>query len=248
MPNLGPSGFLPVAKPAGMTSFDVIRELRRLLHVRKLGHSGVLDRPATGVLVVALNKATRLFELFSQFDKEYIGEIWLGLSTTTDDLTVSCGGLQPFTAPTQAEVAEALATYRGSFDQLPPAFSLTKKGGRELYRYALAGQAVEVEPKNVTITGCEILQFETAIDPARWWRRAPSCSPRWRSCHHSPACGCASAAAAGSMCAAWRAMWGRTSASAVRWGISAVPASVPSRWQTASRWSSSPPPSATVPR
>ena len=66
----GPSGFLAVDKPSGVTSFDVIRELRRIIHIKKLGHSGVLDKPATGLLVVGANKATRLFGLFSDFERE----------------------------------------------------------------------------------------------------------------------------------------------------------------------------------
>jgi tRNA pseudouridine55 synthase len=73
----GPSGYLPINKPSGITSFDVIRELRRQLKIKKLGHSGVLDKPATGVLVVGANSATRLFELFSGFEKTYAADIWL---------------------------------------------------------------------------------------------------------------------------------------------------------------------------
>lgn len=164
---LGPSGFLAVRKPSGITSFDVIRELRRITRVKKLGHSGVLDRPASGVLVVGFNKATRLFEFFSGMEKEYIGDVWLGLSTTTDDLTgelISAAPAPPRVSQEQYETA--LARYHGEFDQMPPAFSLTKKDGKEMYRYALAGEEVEVEPKRVTLLAGRVLEFEPGADLA----------------------------------------------------------------------------------
>lgn len=165
LPALGPSGFLAVRKPSGITSFDVIRELRRITRVKKLGHSGVLDRPAEGVLVVGYNKATRLFEFFSGMEKEYIGDIWLGLSTTTDDTTGELTARADGTVPVSADSFNtALARYRGEFDQLPPAFSLTKKAGKEMYRYALAGEEVEVEPKRVCVLDSRTLSFEPGAE------------------------------------------------------------------------------------
>ena len=163
----GPSGFLPVHKPAGITSFDVIRELRRQLRIKKLGHSGVLDKPATGLLVVGANKATRLFELFHGFTKEYIADLWFGVNTTTDDLTGERVEQYAGPAPeTRERLAELLAEYTGELDQIPPAFSLTKVGGKELYRYALAGEEVEVAPKRVNVHSAELLAFEPGADPA----------------------------------------------------------------------------------
>lgn len=161
------SGFLVIDKPAGITSFDVIRELRTILHIRKLGHSGVLDKPATGVLVIGANRATRLFDLFGVFEKEYTADIWLGLSTTTDDLAgelLEAGAAAP---PTREAFTQALSAYSGEFLQAPPAYSLVKKDGRELYRYALAGQEVAVEPKPVAMLDCAVLAFDTGLDPAQ---------------------------------------------------------------------------------
>ncbi len=115
---LGPSGFLIIDKPAGITSFDVIRELRRMLRIKKLGHSGVLDKPAMGVLVIGANRATRLFELFSVFEKEYAADIWLGLSTTTDDLTgeLTQVGAGPFPTRTGAGASPGAVQRRVSPD------------------------------------------------------------------------------------------------------------------------------------
>jgi tRNA pseudouridine55 synthase len=160
----GPSGFIIADKPAGITSFDVIRELRRITGIRKLGHSGVLDKPATGVLVVGANNATRLFELFNNFEKEYTADIWLGLTTNTDDLSGELAATGDCSGISREQFAAALAEYHGTIDQIPPAFSLTKKGGKELYRYALAGEEVEATPKRVTILESILDEFETGLD------------------------------------------------------------------------------------
>jgi tRNA pseudouridine55 synthase len=160
------SGFLLVHKPSGITSFDVIRQLRRILGIKKLGHSGVLDRPASGLLVVGVNKATRLFELFSDFEKEYEADVWLGLNTSTDDLTGELLQIGQVADVTEQTFTQALSKYRGTFAQVPPAFSLAKKAGKESYRYALAGEAVEIEARQVTIHDSKLLAFESAVDPA----------------------------------------------------------------------------------
>ena len=164
--NNGPSGFLTIDKPGGITSFDVIRELRRMLGIRKMGHSGVLDKPATGVLVIGVNRATRLFELFGGFEKVYTGEFIIGLSSTTDDLAGELTGVAEGALPDAAAFEAMLAQYTGDIEQIPPAFSLTKVGGRELYRYALAGEQVEVQPKQVTVLESEVLDFETGLSAA----------------------------------------------------------------------------------
>ena len=160
------SGFLLVHKPSGITSFDVIRRLRRILGLKKLGHSGVLDRPASGLLVVGLNKATRLFELFSSFRKDYEADIWLGFNTSTDDLTGELRAAGNPAGVTREAFEESLSKYRGTFAQVPPAFSLAKKAGKEMYRYALAGQDVQVESRQVTIHDSRLLSFEQGVSPA----------------------------------------------------------------------------------
>jgi tRNA pseudouridine55 synthase len=161
-----PSGFIAVDKPAGITSFDVIRELRRLLGIKRMGHSGVLDKPATGVLVVGVNQATRLFELFNSFEKEYAAQIWLGVSTTTDDLSGELTSAPGATGLSEDTLRRTMQDYTGTIDQIPPAFSLTKVGGRELYRYALSGAEVEAKPKRVTVYAFELAQLSSGLPPA----------------------------------------------------------------------------------
>jgi tRNA pseudouridine55 synthase len=158
-----PNGFSIINKPAGITSFDVIRQLRRSLRIKKMGHSGVLDRPAMGVLVVGIGQATRLFEQFSSFEKEYEADVWFGLNTATDDLSGELLEAQHHHDPTLLDLSTIAAAFEaqlGEIDQQPPAFSLTKVGGRELYRYALAGESVEVRPKRVRIHSIEVLEDE----------------------------------------------------------------------------------------
>jgi tRNA pseudouridine55 synthase len=162
----GPSGYLPINKPSGITSFDVIRELRRQLKIKKLGHSGVLDKPATGVLVVGANTATRLFELFGGYEKTYAADIWLGLATTTDDTTGELIAVGEDAPPERSAVEQVLTDYLGTIDQIPPSFSLTKIGGKELYRYALKGERIESTPKRVTIVAIDVADYETGLDPA----------------------------------------------------------------------------------
>jgi tRNA pseudouridine55 synthase len=113
-----------------------------------------------------VNKATRLFELFGAFEKEYEADVWLGLTTTTDDLTGEL--LQTFDAGgiDDAQFEAAFSRYGGTFAQLPPAFSLAKKDGKEMYRYALAGESVEVEPRNVTVLDSAVRDFRGAVPPA----------------------------------------------------------------------------------
>jgi tRNA pseudouridine55 synthase len=164
--NTTASGFLLVHKPSGITSFDVIHKLRRILGIKKLGHSGVLDRPASGLLVVGANKATRLFELFGDFQKDYEADVWLGVSTSTDDLTGELLSTTDPTKVTREQFEAALLKYRGQFAQVPPAFSLAKKAGREAYRYALAGEAVQIEARQVTVHDSALLAFEPKVPAA----------------------------------------------------------------------------------
>jgi len=161
--NNGPSGFLLMSKPPGITSFDVVRQLRRLLGIKRLGHSGVLDKPAQGLLVVGVNKATRLFELFASFTKEYEADFWFGLRTNTDDLS---GELLAQREPGEltADVLEAaLARYRGVISQVPPQFSLAKVGGKEMYRHALAGAELRPNAREVTVSASRLLEFAPAV-------------------------------------------------------------------------------------
>jgi len=157
------SGFINMNKPVGYTSFDVIARLRRMLHIRKLGHSGVLDKPATGVLPVGVNRATRLFQYFDHMLKVYLTSFLFGFSTDTDDITgriIAVGGKGAAEHLKRSDLEAALLQFRGRISQVPPRFSTTKVHGKEFYRLALRGQEVPRLLKRVTVEGIEILDFK----------------------------------------------------------------------------------------
>jgi tRNA pseudouridine55 synthase len=145
-------GVLVIDKPSGMTSHDVVARTRRILHERRIGHTGTLDPFATGVLVVLLGKATRLSQFLTGVDKEYEAIIRLGYSTDTGDRT---GNPLPGPAEvrnwTEAEIEAALQSLRGDIDQVPPMYSAKKVEGKKLYELARRGESVERKPVRVCI-------------------------------------------------------------------------------------------------
>ena len=158
-----PSGFLNLNKPAGMTSYDVIRHLKQFLPYRtKIGHGGILDKPAEGVLPVGVGKATRLFEYFQLLPKHYRGVILLGLLTDTLDLNGNLVKTDPLVAiPELEELARLAHEFVGTITQVPPLYSSLKRGGQPLYRLAMEGKQVEPEPRQVQIYQFRVLEVET---------------------------------------------------------------------------------------
>lgn len=162
-------GVLIIDKPAGLTSHDVVARVRRILGERRVGHTGTLDPFATGVLVVLVGRATRLAQFLSGAEKEYEALIRLGYATETGDLTGTrigggCGEdaatradtqVRPYIAPSKApsdlEIAAALASLRGEIDQIPPMYSAKKQQGRKLYELARRGEEVEREAVRVSV-------------------------------------------------------------------------------------------------
>jgi tRNA pseudouridine55 synthase len=150
-------GVLVVDKPAGPTSHDVVDRVRRAFGTRRVGHTGTLDPFATGVLAVCLGKATRLARFLAEGDKLYRATIRLGFATTTDDATGQpIGEALPghFDAAT---LRDALARFRGSFSQVPPAYSAKHVGGRRLYELARRGETGPRTGVLVTVHAIELL-------------------------------------------------------------------------------------------
>jgi tRNA pseudouridine55 synthase len=145
------SGLVVVDKPAGWTSHDVVARLRRLAGTRRVGHAGTLDPMATGVLVVGLEKATRLLGHLALTEKAYDATIRLGESTNTDDAegelirSVSASGV-----PEEA-LHEGIAALSGQIHQVPPQVSAIKVDGKRAYKMARAGQEVELKARPVTV-------------------------------------------------------------------------------------------------
>ncbi len=146
-----PFGFLNIDKPLGMTSHDVVARIRRVFHTKRVGHAGTLDPLATGVLVVCLGAATRLSEYVMDSTKRYTARVRLGATTETYDAEGMIVEQGDASAVSRADVEQALASFTGEIDQLPPMFSAVKQGGRKLYQLARAGETVERAPRRVTI-------------------------------------------------------------------------------------------------
>src|ERR1700738_3212917 len=157
-------GALIIDKPAGMTSHDVVARIRKIVGERRVGHTGTLDRFATGVLVVLVGRATRLAQYLSGAEKEYEAVIRLGYATDTGDGTGKRLELErDFTAGAQSaqslrkeEIETALASLRGEIEQIPPMYSAKKVAGRKLYELARRGEEVERKPVTVTVSEFEV--------------------------------------------------------------------------------------------
>jgi tRNA pseudouridine55 synthase len=143
-------GVLLIDKPGGITSHDVVARMRRVLQERAIGHAGTLDPMATGLLVLMVGKATRLATLLTGHDKTYDATVRLGRSTATDDADGEPIGA-PGPIPGEAEIREALSTFRGTFAQRPPVHSAKKIDGTRAYRLARAHKVVDLAPVQVTV-------------------------------------------------------------------------------------------------
>ena len=147
-----------MAKPAGPTSHDVVDMVRRALGEQRVGHLGTLDPFAAGLLVVVVGRATRLASFAAGWTKAYEGVIRLGVTTDTDDATGAVLQTQPVlvTAP---QLAEALAGFRGGYEQRPPAYSAVKIAGERAYRRARRGEVVEPAARRVDIAELELVEY-----------------------------------------------------------------------------------------
>ena len=140
-----------VDKPAGPTSHDVVDRVRRVLGIRRVGHTGTLDPFATGVLPVCVGKATRLVQFLAKGEKAYQATVRLGFATTTDDATGEPIGPTRHAEVAPEEVAAACRRLTGEVLQVPPSYSAKRVAGRRLYELARAGTAPTPEPVRVTV-------------------------------------------------------------------------------------------------
>lgn len=155
------SGFLLVDKPAGMTSHDVVDQLRNLSGIRKIGHAGTLDPFATGLLILAISrKATRQISQFVKRDKEYIATFILGATSDTldkDGVMTLADQVKTFTPE---QIKAAMVELTGAIKQVPPMYSALKVKGKKLYELAREGKEIKREPRPVTI-----FEFSLQSDP-----------------------------------------------------------------------------------
>jgi tRNA pseudouridine55 synthase len=150
-------GIVVVDKPAGMTSHDVVGRCRRVFGTRRVGHAGTLDPMATGVLVVGVERATKILGLLTATDKSYAATIRLGQTTSTEDAEGEV--LQTVSAEdvTDSAVDQAVARLRGDIDQVPSAVSAIKVDGQRAYKLVREGKTVELQARRVRIDRFEVL-------------------------------------------------------------------------------------------
>jgi tRNA pseudouridine55 synthase len=158
------SGLVIVDKPGGMTSHDVVARIRRLAGTRRVGHAGTLDPMATGVLVVGVEKATRLLGYLTLTEKQYDATIRLGQSTSTDDAEGDITGGASAAGVSAETLAAAAASLTGEIQQVPPAVSAIKVGGQRAYRLTRAGAAPDLKPRPVTVHEFTITVMNRAGD------------------------------------------------------------------------------------
>ena len=150
------SGLVVVDKPAGLTSHDVVARVRRLAGTRRVGHAGTLDPMATGVLVLGVERATRLLGHLALSAKSYDATVRLGQSTVTDDAEGDVIGGAPADAVTEDDVAAALGAQTGEIEQVPAAVSAIKVAGRRSYARVRAGEDVVLAPRRVTVSRLDL--------------------------------------------------------------------------------------------
>ena len=148
-------GVLVVNKEKGMTSFDVVNKISRILEMRKVGHTGTLDPMAEGVLIVCVGKATKIVELLTAEDKEYIAEAKLGIDTDTYDSEGTI--LKETEVPDNLPIEEGISSFQKTYLQEVPIYSAVKVNGKKLYEYAREGKQVECPKREVTIKEIELL-------------------------------------------------------------------------------------------
>jgi len=158
-------GVLVCDKPAGMTSHDVVARVRRLVRQRRVGHGGTLDPPATGVLVVALGRATRLLPFLPMEPKRYLATVAFGAETDTLDAAGGVTATAPADGIDQAAVERGLARFLGPQQQVPPMVSAVKLRGERLYAKARRGETVERAARPVTVHSLELRGFQPGPEP-----------------------------------------------------------------------------------
>jgi tRNA pseudouridine55 synthase len=153
------SGILNINKPAGITSHDVVDQVRKLVGVKKVGHTGTLDPIATGVLLICLGQATRLIEYLMPAEKQYQATILLGQTTNTYDAEGEVVVTHDPSGVTEKAFRQKLVEFVGTIHQIPPPFSAIKKNGVPLYKLARKGKPVTPAPRRVHIAAIDLISF-----------------------------------------------------------------------------------------
>lgn len=153
-------GLLNINKKRGVSSFGVVQKVRQLSGMRKVGHTGILDRAASGVLVVLTGRATKIIRFLCEDDKEYVGTVRLGAETDTDDSTGRVVKRAEVRDVTVDHIRDVLDSFKGEMEQIPPAYSCVRVGGRRLHELAREGILPAAPARRVRIRELEMVDFE----------------------------------------------------------------------------------------
>jgi len=154
-------GILIINKPQGLTSHDVVVHIRKVLHIKQVGHAGTLDPLATGVLIIFVGKATKLFNRFLEFNKEYIATLTLGEVTDSGDSEGKVLSVLPVPAINEYLINLTFKEFVGEIEQVPPMVSALRYRGKRLYQLARRGIEVAREPRRITIEALELRKFNS---------------------------------------------------------------------------------------
>jgi tRNA pseudouridine55 synthase len=148
---------LLVNKPKGITSFDVIRKLRKKMGIKKMGHAGTLDPLASGLMIIGYEEGTKKLNEYLKLDKSYIADILLGTETDTGDMEGKVTKQATVYFVEDDYIKDLMNAFNGGFELLPPKYSAIKKDGKALYKYARSGEDVLIEPRKMTVYKSQFL-------------------------------------------------------------------------------------------
>lgn len=157
------NGIIIINKPAGMTSHDVVNQIRKIFKTKKVGHCGTLDPDATGVLVIAINKATKILQFLTADSKEYIATLSLGTATDTYDASGKIIEQKEFQPISKEIILKTLSSFTGIQEQIPPMHSAIKVKGKKLYEYARNHETVEIPKRTIEIKDIELLSVDNNL-------------------------------------------------------------------------------------
>ena len=152
-----------INKPLRWTSFDVIRKIRNVIHIKKVGHAGTLDPLATGLLIICTGKFTKKINEYMTKEKEYTGSFTLGATTASYDLEQEPSHFKPFEHISEEQIRAATSPFTGEILQVPPSHSAIQINGKRVYELARQGKEVIIEPRKVTIKEFEITKIEMPL-------------------------------------------------------------------------------------
>lgn len=163
------NGIIPLYKPKGLTSHDCVQKIRRILHIKKVGHTGTLDPEVEGVLPICVGEATKIIPFLLSLPKEYEAEVSLGSTTTTEDAEGDVLEEKPVDVlPALTEVERVLKEHQGQVAQVPPMYSAVKVNGKKLYEYARAGIEVERPVRTITIHEARLIKEKTRMEEGKF--------------------------------------------------------------------------------